>query len=116
MIEQKSDLILVRKLATPPSSPRFVLCAPFLRGDWIVPAGFDTDLASIPRIFQPFISKLEGVEAAVLHDWFYRFKVVPRAQADRIFLEAMEGAVPWWKRRVMWLGVRAGGWLSYQSE
>ena len=86
MIEQKSDLVLVRKLEAPASSPRFVIGAPFLMGEWTVPEGFDTDLASIPRIFQPLITKLEGIEAAVLHDWFYRFRIVPRAQADRIFL------------------------------
>ena len=112
MIEQKSDLVLVRKLETPASSPIFVLGAPFHIGDWIVPQGFDTDLASVPRIFRWAVSKMDGIEAAVLHDYLCRFAIVPRPEADRIYREVMEGAVSWWRRQIAFGGARIGGWLG----
>ena len=44
MLEQKTDLILVRKLKAPTSSKQFFLGADFLVGSWVIPRGFDTDL------------------------------------------------------------------------
>lgn len=84
---------------------------------FIVPRGFVTDFASVPRglwnIFPPFgrYSK-----AAVLHDWLYQTGKVARGEADRIFLECMkELGVPAWKRWAMYLGLRVGGWAAWNS-
>ena len=55
-----------------------------------VPAGFVTDLASVPAAAQSFRSRIGTYSrAAVLHDWLYWTGVCPRAQADRIMLRAM---------------------------
>ncbi|MEY2689723.1 MAG: hypothetical protein RL375_3922 [Pseudomonadota bacterium] len=81
-----------------------------------VPAGFETDFASIPRLFWTLVGHPAGryAQAAVLHDYLYRTGAVPRREADRTFREAMDVlGVPAWQRWVMWAGVRVGGWAAY---
>jgi hypothetical protein len=81
-----------------------------------VPAGFATDLASVPRL--PVVYLLTGGKAnsaAVIHDWIYTNKMVPRAVADAVLREA--SAVTWvprWCRDLMWAGVRAFGWSHWK--
>lgn len=81
-------------------------------GDKIrVPAGFHTDFASVPRV--PVVFTLVGdssSEAAVVHDWLYTVKIVPRATADAVLREASKATgVPAWRRWMIWAGVRAFG-------
>ena len=73
-----------------------------------VPADFPTDFASIPWFARWLISKIGShSEAAVIHDWHYRAKVVPRKEADHVFLIAMKVAhTPWWQRTLMFTTVR----------
>ncbi len=86
--------------------------------------GFRTDLASVPR-WIPIAWALAGGTgnaAAVLHDYLYRHglftgQVENRAEADAVFLEAMEvTGVPIWRRRLMYLGVRVGGRSSFNKR
>jgi hypothetical protein len=76
-----------------------------------VPAGFQTDLASVPRL--PLVYLLCGDcarEAAVVHDYLYTTHQVDRATADAVLREASAvTGVPWWRRTLMYWGVRAGG-------
>jgi hypothetical protein len=76
-----------------------------------VPAGFRTDLASVPRL--PMVFLLAGDcarEAAVVHDYLYTSHIVDRAMADAVLREASAvTGVPAWRRWLMWLGVRIGG-------
>ena len=83
-----------------------------------VPAGFDTDLASIPRIARPLITGMgNDRKPAVIHDHLYSIRHLPRSEADAVFLEALECLrVPWIKRRAMWAAVRAGGWVVYAAS
>lgn len=86
---------------------------------YTVPAGFETDFASIPRVFWTLVGHPAGqyAQAAVLHDWLYRTKAVPRAEADRIFREAMVVLqVPAWQRWAMWAAVRVAGWAAYGTD
>lgn len=82
-----------------------------------VPAGFITDLASVPRL--PFVYLLTGGmghAAAVLHDWLYTTHEVPRDVADAIFREALVlCGVSKWQAYLMWLGVRVGGASSWNA-
>jgi len=56
----------------------------------IVPAGFDTDLASIPRIFQSLVPKVDHhMLPAIVHDYLVRLPDFNRRMADKVFLEAM---------------------------
>lgn len=78
-----------------------------------VPAGFETDFASVPRL--PLAYALAGNtarKAAVIHDFLYQDPATERDDADAVFLEAMQvSGMPWWRRGPMWLGVRCFGWL-----
>ena len=58
----------------------------------IVPKGFQTDFASIPRLFWNIVSPESPYirEASVIHDWLYTQKVIyTRKQADEILRAAM---------------------------
>ena len=81
-----------------------------------VPAGFVTDLASVPRL--PLAYLLAGDtahEAAVVHDYLYQVRISTRLQADAVLDEAMAvTGEPAWRRWLMWSAVRlAGGWAWY---
>ena len=114
--EQKTDLHLVRYLKAPHKSCMFVLGADYVVGDWTVPKGFTTDLASVPVGLRNIVSQLNGIEAAVLHDWMYETKSVPRAEADYTFFLMLEGAVGPVKRHLMYWAVRIGGGWIYDSD
>lgn len=81
------------------------------------PAGMVTDFASVPRA--PFAYMLFGdraSEASVIHDYLYGSHLVPRAMADAVLREASAvTGVSWFARNSMWLGVRAFGWLHWNS-
>lgn len=78
---------------------------------FVVPSGFMTDFASVPRIpvaYMLFAGKAK--KAAVLHDWLYTTKPCTREEADRAFLCAMEElGIGWFVRQAMYRGVRFGG-------
>lgn len=80
-----------------------------------VPAGFITDLASIPRLTRPVLDRNGASRrAAVLHDWLYCLKKGTRKAADDLFLEAMKAdGVGFATRWLMYTGVRTGGWLYW---
>ena len=94
-----------------------------IAGRLIIPAGFVTDFASVPRL--PLVFLLAGDtahEAAVVHDYLYRRapligtppRPITRAEADAVFLEAMQATgIPAWRRRLMYAAVRAGGWRPW---
>ena len=109
-----------------PNSGTWVLVAPLryasmlteVEGEIVVPAGFQTDFASVPRL--PFVYWLFGAtadEAATVHDWLYSTGEVPRAVADAVFAEASAVCgVPRWRRVGMWLAIRLFGGPHYNSE
>lgn len=82
-----------------------------------VPAGFETDFESVPRIPVAFLLTAKfGERAAVLHDYMYKTGKLPRAQADAIYRAALAADdVAWWRRWAMWAGVRVGGWKAYRG-
>lgn len=103
---------------------RWCLLAPIrydsaiLRARLMVDAGFVTDFASVPRL--PFAYLLAGNTAhgpAITHDFLYQTHLsVDRAQADAVFLEAMEAdGVARWRRRLMWSAVRMAGGSSWDD-
>ena len=80
-----------------------------------VPIGFETDLASVPRLPLTFaVAGDTAHEAAVVHDYLYSEKKISRSKADAVFEEAMNVlGISWWKRKLMWSAVRAFGWSHY---
>lgn len=96
-----------------------------------IPAGFRTDFASIPRILWSLIPPQgRHAKAAVIHDWLYvnaptvttrwRFgrteRTLTRREADGVFRRVMKESGVGWKRWVMWLGVRLGGWAGWHQR
>ena len=79
-----------------------------------IPAGADTDFASIPRVFVWFLPRYGRYTlAAILHDYLWRRLASAGAMeyidADGMFRRAMrELDVPFLQRWIMWAGVRWG--------
>lgn len=79
-----------------------------------VPHGFETDFASVPRAFWRIASPWDAMEPSVIHDYLCRNQIGTRADADRMFLRAMEDyGVKRWRRRLMYRAVRMFGWTCY---
>jgi hypothetical protein len=107
--------------ATPRDDGLWRLTAPLVyqsdvaKMTFTVPAGFITDLASVPRI--PIAYLLAGGtsnEASVVHDFIYSTHPVARATADAVLKEAsLLTGVPKWRAWLMWAGVRVGGGGSH---
>lgn len=78
---------------------------------FLVPNGFLTDFASVPRI--PIVFALfagRAKKSAVFHDWLYTTKPFSREECDKAFLCAMETeGLAFAVRTAMYSGVRFGG-------
>jgi hypothetical protein len=90
-----------------------------LFGRVYIPAGFQTDLASVPRV--PIIYQIWGGRShheAVVHDFCYRIGAeFSFEDANKIFLEAMKARVKSkFIRWPMYLGVCMGGKPSYHKR
>jgi hypothetical protein len=84
----------------------------------LIPAGFETDFASVPRFFWRIVPPWGKYSpAAVVHDFLYATGVVSRRRADKIFLRAMcQLDVAWWRRQLMYRAVRAFGWIPWNNH
>lgn len=82
-----------------------------------VPAGYVTDLASVPRILWSLLPPAgRYAKAAIIHDWMYDNALRSKKEADLIFLDGMRVlGVSRWRRRLMYLAVRVFGKGRYQS-
>lgn len=87
---------------------------------WVVPAGFETDFASVPRIFWTLIPRHgRYTKAAVIHDFLYLAQPggITRKDADGVFRRIMrEEGVSWVKRWTMYSAVRAGGFFAWRRS
>lgn len=82
------------------------------RDVWMVPAGFVTDFASVPRVAVWLIPRFgRYTPAAILHDWLCGPGIldghISPVDADGVFRRVMrELGVPPVRRWLMWAGVR----------
>jgi hypothetical protein len=92
---------------------------------WVmVPAGFATDLASVPWFARWYVSRDgEHTKPAVIHDYLYSpesaavFPDLSRAQADRVFYEALlVRGIRVSLARLLYGAVRLGGGRSYRRR
>lgn len=83
-----------------------------------IPAGFKSDLASIPRpLWWVLASPWDIALEALFHDLFYQEQTVKRRVADQTLLSMMEDrSVPWAVRWTVYLGVRVGGWVAWRQH
>lgn len=82
-----------------------------------VPAGFETDFASVPRLPLAYLTAGNTAHrAAVLHDYLYSTQA-ERSFADSVFVAAMEAeGIPWWRRKLMYGAVRIFGGAHYAKR
>jgi hypothetical protein len=73
----------------------------------VVPAGYRTDFASVPRFFWRIFPPMgRYTYAAVIHDWLCDEKIESNKYAAEIFLECMEAlGVSKWRRLTMYKSV-----------
>ena len=83
----------------------------------VAPAGFLTDLASVPRLPVAYLMTGGlGHAAAVIHDCLYTTHSVTRDVADDVLYEALLVlGVPKHKAWMMWAGVRIGGGGAWKA-
>jgi hypothetical protein len=89
-------------------------------GDHIgVAIGFQTDFATIPRLFWVILPKWGRYgNDTVIHDWLYWLQTRPRREADAILLEAMGvlGVTPLVKYAMYWAVRLLGGLAWYRNQ
>lgn len=116
-----TTLLLEDEGGMPYTLAKLLLYRSALLKRWIkVPAGFKTDLASIPRPLWAILPKSGKYDkAAVVHDYLYAVNGVTREEADQVLREAMEalgvGRVTRW---LIYRAVRLGGrfpWKRYRD-
>jgi len=89
---------------------------------FVIPAGFRTDFASVPRVVVWLIPRFgRYTVAAVLHDWLVTEGLATRAvssrDADGLFRRVLrEEGVPPLRRWLMWTGVRWGALVTPQRR
>lgn len=86
--------------------------------DLVIPAGFSTDFASVPRPLWVWAAP-HGKHslAALVHDYLYAVRQFTRRQSDEIFYRLLrEVGVRASKAWAMWAGVRVGGWKRWKES
>ncbi len=88
----------------------------------VIPAGFVSDGASVPRFFWRLVDP--PITAATLipsvkHDFIYRTKkkFMTRAECDKLYYNDLRAnGYSWVKSNLTYTGVRIGGSSSWQTE
>lgn len=82
--------------------------------------GFETDLASIPRIAWPLMAPAHSslIRPAVIHDYFYRENhFYTRKEADLIFYHMLRNeGVSGYRSSIIYCAVRLFGWMNYKRS
>ena len=86
-------------------------------GVTVIPTGFVTDFASVPRgLWNIFPPTGKWSKAAVYHDYLYQMGTISRAEADREFVDGMRAlGVCWPTRMAMWTALRLFGRVAWDE-
>ena len=89
-----------------------------------VPAGFETDFASVPFAARWYVDSTDPdiLFPAIVHDWLYQNRgqiegrTLSREQSDGVLREAMQAiGAPALKTRFAYRAVRLGGWHAWRT-
>ena len=83
-----------------------------------VPKDFNTNFASVPRIFWSLLPPWGRYgKAAIVHDFLYYSGIYSKKETDLIFLEAMKSLnVVKWKRYTMYYSVKKFGFIAWNRH
>ena len=85
---------------------------PRSKQEYVVPCGFISDFASIPRVFWPLVghpADHKWREQSVLHDYLCRSGIIPRKLADQIWYDTLRDAgMGYIMAQTLYLAVRIG--------
>jgi hypothetical protein len=93
-------------------------------GDWrghgvTIPHGFVTDLASFPRLVEPFLHRnwWHWVISGLVHDFAYRTHLGKRRKAadDLMRRVAVAEGAPRWQAWIVWASVRLFGRTAWEN-
>lgn len=109
------EIVDYRSDVAPPQEVGVDSCG---RARIVVPRGFSTDFASVPRVLWSVAPPIgRHTMAAVVHDWLYYKKIGSRKWADLVFYEAMKrSSTGWWRRQIYYRAVRLFGWIFWMKE
>ena len=85
----------------------------------VVPKGFETDGASIPKLLRIVGTPFTGnyTRAAIVHDWLYSTHIMSKDEADTIFYNCMlEDGVSSLKAKSMYYSVKWFGYNAYNKD
>jgi len=88
------------------------------RDSIVVPAGFVTEFASIPRVLWSELSPVaEHKLAAIVHDYLYWFQPCEREETDNLLMSAMsQEGVSDLRRGAVYTGVRMGSAEAWNAN
>jgi len=84
----------------------------------VIPAGFKTDFATVPRLplFYDVLGNIARA-AATVHDWMYYTQTYPRKTCDQVLSEAMQASgIHRWKGGAFYIAVRLFGASHYGTN
>ena len=85
-----------------------------------IPANFETDLASIPKVIWPIMAPAHSslIRPAIVHDWFYRKTCdFTRHETDLIFYHMLRNeGVSKFRASIMYYAVRIFGTNYYNED
>ena len=87
--------------------------------EYTIPAGFECDGASIPRMFWRIIGPpmdCHYIEEAIRHDWLYQHQPISRAAADRAFFVWLDKKGLHIRRYLIYTAVRLFGWIAWHKN
>lgn len=125
------DVRMTPKWESEASSQHATLLAPFTYesaefGAITVPAGFETDFASVPFAARWYVDSTDPdiLFPSIIHDWLYQNRgeipglaqALTREQADGVLREAMRAiGSPTLKTTFAYRAVRLGGWHAWRT-
>lgn len=99
----------------------FTLLSPIVYEDLVIPAGFESDGASVPRFFWRCVfppNDTRALRAAFIHDYVYRIhpKGWSKKKADKTFYKLLrENGIGYCSAKLAYLGVRGFGFPSWNA-